>query len=83
MESIIIAVIVALTGSGGVFAFYKARLDHLSGKANREEDADERIMNRLEGQLKKLQEDFEAERRYTNKLLNSLSQAGIAIPERK
>lgn len=83
MEAIIIAAIVALGGTGGVVAALKAFFDYRSGIQNKEVNADERIMDRLENQLKKLQEDFDEERRYTNRLLNSLAQAGIAIPERK
>lgn len=90
METIVIALIALLGGGGGAVAFYKAWSDHKNQTSSREEDAEDRLVSRLEARLTsyetritKLETQHDEDNQYILKLTNAMARAGIDVPPRK
>lgn len=90
MEAVLIALITALGGSGGIAVIWRAVLDSKDNRAAREDDLSERFSKRLEDRLRDmesrncdLEDELEEERNYTLILCVLLARNGIDIPERK
>lgn len=90
MEAILIALIAMVGGGGGLVALYKAISDAKANKANREDEADNRLVARLEHRLNDYEDRIsELEKQHNNdvayilQLSIALSKAGFDIPARK
>ena len=84
-----LAVIGVLGGAGGLATIVKAILDHRAQVSSREQDADERLVTRLERRLTEtekrlsdVERALEDERTFNALLIQSLAKAGIDIPAR-
>lgn len=89
MESIVIAIISVLGGSGGIFVGYKAYLDYRANRAAREDDLGERFSARLETRLdraedriQQLEVMLDQEQAYSTLLSLEIVRLGGTIPER-
>lgn len=89
-EAVIIGIISLIGGAGGVVALIKSVLDYRANRAARIEDADERLVARLERRLDEQEKRIEelealrdADAQYIIMLTTMLAQAGIAVPKRK
>ena len=88
-EPIILAIIGLLGGAGGLVTLIKAFLDARENKAARLEDADERLVARLELKLTEaearithLEAQHEQDVTYILALATALAKAGIDVPTR-
>lgn len=88
-DSVIIAIIGTLGGAGGIFTLIKAILDHRANKSAKEQDAEERLVTRLETRLnaqeariKELEHLREEDGRHIYFLALALARAGIDVPDR-
>lgn len=83
MEAVLIALIAFAGGGGGAVALYKAWSDHRNKTSSREEDAEERLVTRLEARLAKLEAQHEQDNAYILTITYALARAGIDVPQRK
>ena len=88
-EPVIIAIIGLLGGAGGLVTLVKAFLDARENKAARIEDADERLVSRLErklseaeGRIAHLETQHEQDVGYILALATALAKAGIDVPKK-
>ena len=77
------AVIIAVFGAGGLVQLVKAIRDWHQGKAQREVDAEERHITRLEKRIEELEHQHEADARRIEQLVIALGKAGIDVPPRE
>ena len=88
-QPIVLGVIAALGGGGWIVTLVKAWLDHRDNTSAREQDADERLTDRLEHRLDRaetrlssVEHALEDERTFSSILVAALARAGIPIPDR-
>lgn len=88
-EPVILAIIALLGAGGGITTIVKAILDHRANVSAREQDADNRLVTRLEARLtdtenrlSRVEADLEDERAFNALLIGALARAGITIPPR-
>ena len=88
-EAVLIALVAALGGAGGIATMLKAWADHRNNLHAREDDADERLVTRLERRLDGAEKEIrtlhlqrEADALYIAQLAWALANAGIPIPPR-
>lgn len=74
---------VTLLGAGGLVSLIKAIIDYRAGHAQREDDADERLVTRLEKSVEKLTDQLDAANEYISELTDALIDAGLKVPRRK
>lgn len=87
---ILIGIIVALGGGSGIVTVWKAVTDHKNKVASREEEAEERLVKRLEAKaieadikMTGMQKQLDDANAYILLLSIALSRSGIEIPHRK
>ena len=88
-QPLVLGIIAALGGGSWIVTLVRAWLDHRDKTSAREQDAEERLTNRLERRLDdaerrstQAERDLEDERTFTSVLVAALARAGIPIPDR-
>lgn len=88
-ESVILSLIAALGGAGGLFVLVQSILDYRAKAVARVDDADERLVARLErrltdaeGRITSLETQHELDVQYIQVLMVTLASAGVEVPER-
>lgn len=76
----IVAVLAAIGGIGGVVQVINAYRAYRDGVRQREDEAEERLVRRLEKDIEILKLQARADARYIRRLVMALGQAGIEIP---
>lgn len=74
--------LIAVLGSGGLVALYRAVKDARSGKAQKEAEADARLVARLEKRIEDLEERARKDEKWQHRLVQALSRAGVEVPDR-
>ena len=89
-EPILMGIIALIGGAGGLFALIKSWMDYRENRAARIEDADERLVARLERKLSEaeariahLEAQHEQDAGYILELATALAKAGIDVPKRQ
>lgn len=78
----IVAILAAIGGVGGLVQLFNAFRSWRDGVRQREDEADERLVNRLERDIEVLKIQTRADARYIRRLVMALGKAGIEIPDR-
>ena len=88
-EPILMGIIALIGGAGGLFALIKSWMDYRENRAARIEDADERLVARLERKLSEaeariahLEAQHEQDAGYILELATALAKAGIDVPSK-
>lgn len=79
----ILGVLAAIGGAGGIVQLIKAIRSWRDGIRQREVEADERLVNRLEQRIAALETRADLDNEYIRRLIEALGRAGIEIPSRK
>lgn len=79
----VVAILAAVGGVGGIVQVIKAIRAWRDGVRQREDQADERLVKRLERRIESLEVRADLDQEYIRRLVSALGQAGIAIPSRK
>jgi hypothetical protein len=78
----IVAVLAAIGGVGGVVQLVNAFRAWRDGVKQREEEAEERLVKRLEARIDRLELERAQDNEYIRRLVMALGTAGIPIPSR-
>ena len=88
-EPILMGIFALIGGAGGLFALMRAWMDYRANRAERIEDADERLVARLERKLTEaearithLEAQHEQDLNYILDLATALAKAGIDVPSK-
>ena len=89
-DPVILAIIGLAGGAGGLFTLIKSWLDYRANKSARVEDADERLVSRLEARLDKaeqriavLEDQIHKDDDYIMSLSSTIIKAGLDLPDRQ
>jgi molybdopterin synthase catalytic subunit len=77
------AVAIAVFGAGGLVQLIGAVRDWVQGRAQRQEESDERYVLRLEKEINHIRAELRESNEYIVHLVNALIEAGIKVPARK
>lgn len=78
----LVAILAAAGGVGTMVQMVKAVQSYRLGIRQREEEADERLVKRLENRIDALEIERRQDAEYIRRLIMALGRAGIEIPER-
>lgn len=81
-EPVLLALIAAAGGAGGLVTLAKVIVDARENRHSREIDADERLAARLERRLDAAEARLDKSERYIGTLTRAMIRAGIEIPPR-
>jgi hypothetical protein len=81
--SAIIALLAAIGGIGGIVQLIKAIQSWRDGIRQRVDQAEEKLVQRLEGRIDRLEMRADLDAEYIRRLVHALGTAGIPIPSRK
>lgn len=80
---VLVAALAAIGGAGGVVQIIRAIRAYRDGVRLREDEADERLVKRLESRILVLETRADLAADYERLLVHALGAAGIPIPSRK
>lgn len=78
----VVAILAAIGGIGGIVQLINAVKSYRDGVRQREDEAEERLVKRLEGRIDVLEIERKQDAEYIRRLIQALGTAGIEIPAR-